>query len=250
MTLKRYDAGRGQFVQAEYQGQMPCFRYDSGSGRWLDAYLTDGLVGYWSMEGVHTDTAAGTVQDASGQGNDGALNGGITTGVSGPVGEGFEGDGVDDYIEISGVEDFSTTNEMTVVAFCKSNTSTWNSSGYIVSRRDQFILHPNVDSKKIRYYFNTQNGYELTDYTVTDITVPHHYGMTYNAGSVRAYIDGAEVSSETMGDDLNSDTGSIKILKDEGRDRYGDAVIDEVRLYNRALSSAEINALYKQGLSP
>lgn len=50
--------------------------------------LHKGLVGHWSMDDRDVDN--GIIRDRSAFDNHGTLNGGIVTGVSSPVGRGFE----------------------------------------------------------------------------------------------------------------------------------------------------------------
>ena len=73
-------------------------------------------------------------------------------------------------------------------------------------------------------------------------------GYTYNGGtSVTIYYDG-QSQTHTLGQALNtilpgSDAADIGKASD-GNDGYFQGLIDDVRVYNRALSAAEVQALY------
>jgi len=88
---------------------------------------------------------------------------------------------------------------------------------------------------------------ENVSYTPSDITNWHHYSISYDAGSLKAYIDGEEVASGTVGDTLSSDTGVVTVGRDDGLVRYGDVLEDDVRIYDRVLSQKEIQRLYNMG---
>ena len=64
-------------------------------------YLTDGLVGYWTMDGSNVNWKTGAVTDSSARGNTGTItNMATSTGVAiGKIGQALKFDGVDDYVK-------------------------------------------------------------------------------------------------------------------------------------------------------
>lgn len=160
-------------------------------------------------------------------------------------------DGNGDYVEASGVRDLANDNALTVCAWAKSSQSTWNDAGCILSRRYQFIIHPQSGEETIRFYVNTENGWQ--DFTAwtpgsgESITDPHHYAITYDGSTATAYVDGESVGSGSPGTSLSSDTGPVYIGADDQADgwtsRHLDGVVDDARIYNRELSSAEMSSL-------
>ena len=86
-------------------------------------------------------------------------------------------------------------------------------------------------------------GYINTSQTVTSqITKAwHHVALTYNKQNIILYVDGVQKDSKAYTTAIGTNATDLKI---------GDKVpgkIDEVRVYNRALSAAEILKLYKGG---
>ena len=80
----------------------------------------------------------------------------------------------------------------------------------------------------------------------------HHAVFTYNSGTVNCYIDGSSVSLTTNGTiptTLTSQDGNLLIGQFAGLSRYWNGKIDEVAIFNRALNTTEIAALY-EGTSP
>ena len=71
----------------------------------------------------------------------------------------------------------------------------------------------------------------------------HHVGVTYNAGTNRLilYMDGTEVDS-TDAEDLNTDSNVY--IGGYGDNHEWRGYIDEVRIYNYALSAAQLGEIY------
>ena len=64
--------------------------------------------------------------------------------------------------------------------------------------------------------------------------------LTYNNGDLRAYLNGSLGANASVGAPISSYTGDTYIGKDDFLARYLDGNVGAVRLYNRALSAAEI----------
>ncbi|MEM6799272.1 MAG: LamG domain-containing protein, partial [Planctomycetota bacterium] len=204
---------------------------------------SDGLVGHWKF-----DETSGTVaEDSSGSGNDGAYTGSPTLGANGVRGYAANLDGAADYVEVTGSDELNLQQSMTVACWAKSDTATWNSSGFFVSKRSQFILHPNAGGTSIQFYVN-DGGWQTALVTPSAIDRWRHYAGVYDhvSGDLKIYIDGQLQATTNLGagTTLSSDTGDLLIGKDESYSRYFDGSLDDVRLYNRALSDSEISELY------
>ena len=75
----------------------------------------------------------------------------------------------------------------------------------------------------------------------------YHAVFTYNSGTVTCYVDGSSVSLTIIGTiptTLTSQDGNLLIGDFAGLSRYWNGQIDEVAIFNRALNSTEIAALY------
>lgn len=152
----------------------------------------------------------------------------------------FTFNGTNNYVLVTSPFDFSTNNQLTASVWARSAVTNWNSLGMLVSKRNQFIIHPS-SGRTVDYYVNTTTGgFQNISHTPTDITTFNNYTMTYNAGSLIAYFNGTQVSSGSVGVTLSSDTGNIEIGKDETLSRYLNGSIACVHLYSRALAPAEV----------
>jgi hypothetical protein len=72
----------------------------------------------------------------------------------------------------------------------------------------------------------------------------HHLAGTYNGSQVKLYVDGVLQDIVDHTGSIDSTTFNVNIGRNsEETDRFYDGVIDEVRIYDRALSQGEIGSL-------
>jgi len=108
-----------------------------------------------------------------------------------------------------------------------------------------------VDTRKLGFNVGGTYGWDVDDITAIDYDTWHHVVIVNDQIETRAYIDGIEEpgaiyagSHLTPSNDLaNMRIGSWN--HSTGREFMG--TLDEVRIYNRALSASEIYKLYKLG---
>ena len=81
--------------------------------------------------------------------------------------------------------------------------------------------------------------------------VTNHWGHlagTYDGATVKLYIDGSLANSMSFsGTNAGMDTTMGAIGQSGLNDRYFQGKIDDVRVYNRALSAGEVKQLYNMG---
>lgn len=205
--------------------------------------ITDGLVLYLDAGFAESYPKGGTTwYDLSGNSNHGTLTNGPT--YSSVNGGGIVFDGSNDYVSAP-TSNFATLNKFTAMVWTKSATSTWNSTGSILSKREQFIIHNNQGTTTINYYVRLSGGWSYVAYTHSNITSWNLYTMTYNAGSIKIYLNGSLVTSGTVGSPILSDTGNVFIGWDDGiSGRYYAGNTGTVLLYTKDLSSTEITQNY------
>ena len=67
-----------------------------------------------------------------------------------------------------------------------------------------------------------------------------HIAVSYDGGAIRLYVNGAQVASVARTGAITTSTNQLQIGGDSIYGQYFNGLIDEVRVYNRALSVAEI----------
>lgn len=213
----------------------------------------ENVVGAWLF-----DEGKGTVaEDISGNELNGTLQGKLNW-VNGKFGKALEFNGTDAFIEVPAHE--NPREQITISLWVKSNTDTWNAHGWFVEKRNAYVLHPNQDTKNVAWAlcnggcWNKPGGWSDGAVGPADITEWHMYTTTYNSdtGKWIIYIDGKEESEMDLNKTpLDADSGPVFIGKDSCcAGRFGNALIDEVAIFNVALEPDDISTLMKRGLAP
>jgi hypothetical protein len=204
------------------------------------------LVGWWKLDDVSGKTAA----DACPRGHQGTLEGGLSfdeSSVPGRVGKALKLDGKAGFVQVTGYKGVTGTRPRTVAAWIKTTTP----RGEIMSwGKDDF-------GKMLIFGFirggigvTPSGGYLYINARVHD-DAWHHVAIVVEEAElpnlhddVRLYKDGVlqEVHDIGLLDLWPIDTGGELDLR-IGRRFNG--LLDDVRLYDRALSEEEIKALSK-----
>ncbi len=206
---------------------------------------SDGLVAHWDFnEGTGT-----TVSDSSGNGNDGTINGASWT--TGKVGSALSFDGVDDYVEIADSDSFDISTQNTFEVWVNLNS---NQGGVILSKwvnaYEDKTLHI-ADNLAIHYALFRGWGTEGIENVAISNTMLtsgawFHIVGTYNGEYQKIYINGMLDSSKSVTGEVWDSDGTFYIgraFRAENLPPFN-GLIDQVRIYNRALSASEILANY------
>jgi len=205
----------------------------------------DGLTHHWTL-----DESSGALIDSAGSQN-GTAVGSPTYATVGVVDNAMGFDGSDDRITISTVSvgaeaTFSVWAKITSSTDCSSNFSammTDDISGengfYLAGGSCNFLCFKGDSSLNNEGVCGTVAG--------LDSYAWHHYVGVSTASGMYVYIDGQLLDSNTGSFTNVGVNGPYEIghARTSGT-RYFTGDLDDVRIYNRALSAAEIEALYQQ----
>jgi len=217
-----------------------------------------GLIGYWTFDSA--DMTGGTVWDRSGQGNHGnAVNISTSTFYTrGKLGQALQFDGVNDYINVPasvGINDLST---LTVCTWLNPSASAVHDS-VLVRKTDgstlgwDFYLYTEVagGGTGLGTLFRGGGGVDYIE-NRTKI-VPHdtwsHVCMVQDgdgSANMKLYVNGATVGISTSGNTGTRVSDASVSLRINSNTK---ASMDDVRVYNRVLSTEEIRRLYNAGTS-
>jgi len=184
-------------------------------------------------------------RDRSGYNNHGAIYG--ATLATGKIGMARSFDGVDDYVDIPDDPSLRVVKGFTVLAWITQESPL--QFGAIILK-NQFGL----DSGLYGFYVN-DGGYPFPQVCFTEATVEwpgstyvgdglyHHIALTWDRSKVKLYVDGAFDSERDAAYRLRAVTQPLYIGRRYLSEYYHKGIIDEVRIYNRALSLDEIRML-------
>lgn len=223
---------------------------------WQDAFcvdLTSGLVAYYPLDGFSTGS---TVPDRSGNGNDGTAQGGVgpTMNNGGQIDEAFDFDGTDDFVDIPDSSDLDGMSDLTVAAWLNYPQLTGNDMVVVGKLEGYELVVDGKDRVGSDLWWAVDNG--DGDWAVNNGGMSlgpdtwHHVALVSdsNADEIRLYHNGMKTLT-------NSGTGSITDNGNNlgiGERPPGSSTptlgkfkgkIDEVRIYDRALTDGEVQAL-------
>jgi len=201
-----------------------------------------GLIGWWSMR----EASGNSVQDVSGSGNNGTLNGSIVDGTTWATGKNSNPalyfNGTNNYL--------STVNSSFSYDAGSYSVSMWFKSPNSPNSSDGKMIATNNNRSELQY-FNGQlrvcNGVVpcVAGGPLINDNAWHFAAVTGSGGVTRVYLDGGmnPIFSLNNGGAINGG-GTVRIGSGFPSGYLFNGTLDDVRFYNRALSSAEILALY------
>ena len=194
------------------------------------------------VAGYNFDEATGTsVVDASGNGNTGTLAG-PTRSAAGHAGGALSFDGVNDQVNIPDAGSLDLTTGMTLEAWINPSASgTWRS--ILLKERPAglaYALYATDVNAPMGVVF-TSNEFETRGPSFPN-NAWTHLATTYDGSTLRQYINGAQVSSRSVTGPMIVTSGALRIGGNAIWDEFFAGRIDDVRVYNRALTAAEVLA--------
>ncbi|PJA92463.1 MAG: hypothetical protein CO133_03080, partial [Candidatus Komeilibacteria bacterium CG_4_9_14_3_um_filter_37_5] len=219
-------------------------------------WLSDGLVGYWKMDESSwtNDCSTATVLDSSGNSNTGTscpASTGPTGGAVGKFGKGGSFDGSstnDDYLTVSGVD--------SMILGAKGTISAW---AYPTATGANRYVFQSVGTGTNRFYiqydgsnFHVARGNPSGTVTLLSsapLATWYHLTLTWDESRLYGYLNGQLIGSATYTNSGTTGSGSLIGAQGGGSKTFPGA-IDEVRVYNRTLTAAEVAKLYEWAPGP
>jgi hypothetical protein len=215
--------------------------------------LSNGLVGYWTFDGKNTNWNTGTTADVSGQGNTGTLvaMSTSTSGTIGKIGQAFSFDGAASYI----AEPNSSLNvgaTFTMTGWMKVNRA--RSDFHVILSKGpkttgHYEIYIAVTTGELRFFSpDLANSDVGSGYTIDDGKW-HHVAISYNGSTMTFYVDGSQVATQVVSGTISNQTALLDIGKEAAVEspKFFSGSLDDLRIYNRALSPTEIQQLYQAG---
>ncbi len=221
--------------------------------------LDSGLVGYWTMDGKDINWTTLAMTDKSGNGNTGTLVslGKTTAPVVGKLGQALKFNGNSGKLVISSNDIFNPkVGNATYSVWVKTPAGSSNYQA-IIAKASQYIgfrILTGTSDNSVYLSFESaldtySNGLVTLNKSFRDNRWHNLSIVLDRTDKIYVYLDGSVAGNLTLGNLANNsitDPGSLNIGYTSANS-YFSGSIDDVRIYNRALSASEIKQLYNMG---
>ena len=216
--------------------------------------LSDNLVGYWKMNDNASNT---TVVDSSGKGNNGTARRNTSAlSTTGKVNGALSFNGSSDYVSCGSNSSLNLIDAISVGVWVKFDTLSFDQG--IVDKGDSptdgvirlWLWHGNNEvffdapEGAVRINGAPSGGFSTGRW--------YHIVASYNrnggSNNLNLYIDGVKVASLTKTAAMGTNSHNLTIgARRQGKSEFFDGAIDNVMIFNKALSQQEIDTLYNGG---
>jgi len=206
------------------------------------------LVAYWTFDEGSGDIA----YDSSGNNNNGTINGAEWD--AGKYGNALLFNAQDNYVEIPTSESLEITPNVTIAAWINwidagdtwlaimangQQNGPWENYGLFVNRTGRYL-----------YFTLSLDGGHVTNSAPNNVIEPDewlHACATWDGSTARIYVNGEMVFEQAQTGELVPPGLPLRIGHRNGSAHYFSGIIDEVRIYNHALTEIEILAAMEGG---
>lgn len=140
---------------------------------------------------------------------------------------------------------FDITAAITVTAWIKveSFTRTWQA---ILTKGDNsWRLHRQSNSNGVTFHLSGVTGGSPGSAGNVNDGAWHHVGGTYDGSTIKVWVDGVALISQAASGSINLGNHLVNIAQNaQQASRWFDGLIDDARVYNRALSDAEMETVF------
>ena len=193
----------------------------------------EGLVAHYTFD----EGSGAALKDVSGNGHDGQITG--ATYVESPRGHALQFDGVDDYVYLGEASMLNLTGDLTIEVWLRATDISGrnrliigDAAGLTVNRN--FSLR--IDKQRLRFEYGEGHDYGMF---LADESFPtgewHHLAIVCEFPRYFFYFDGKKIKSGALAFPITPTQGGQRLLGGWGHGRFK-GEIDEIRVYNKALS--------------
>jgi len=177
-----------------------------------------------------------------------STNNGVITGaqwVTGVEGSALKFNGVSDYVIIPNASNLNPTQEITIMAWAKTLE---NKTAKIVQKGDWDgfgIYQDKWNGWKcgIRLETNTSHSIYWND-GIPMYNEWYLVALTYDGENMKLFVNGQLKNSKAVSGNLKINSRDFSIGSDNGSQKFFNGSIDDVRIYGKALSQAEIQYIF------
>ncbi|HMF96645.1 MAG TPA: LamG-like jellyroll fold domain-containing protein [Vicinamibacterales bacterium] len=196
-----------------------------------------GLVAAYSFN----EGSGVTTKDSSGQGNTGTLSN-ATWNAGGRFGSALSFNGTSAWVTVADSASLDLTTGMTLEAWVRPTSgSGWRSA--ILKEAPGGLgwsLYTANNGSRPVGYAHVNADVPVTGTAAVPLNAWTHLALTFDGAALRLYVNGTLVSTTELNGAMVTTTGALRIGGNSVWGEYFKGMIDEVRIYSRALAPAEI----------
>jgi hypothetical protein len=197
----------------------------------------NGLVGAWSFD----EASGATVADASGAGNAGTITG--ATRVAGKYGGALSFNGSSDLVRVPDAASLHLGSALTMEAWVRPTAlgSVWRT--VLMKQRGTnlgYALYGNDNGTLPTAHLFTTSDLGTRGTSALPLDTWSFLAATWDGTTARLYVNGTEVASRAVGGTIASTADPLTMGGNGVWGEWFQGQLDNVRLYNRALSASEV----------
>jgi len=208
------------------------------------------LVAWWNFD---NEPVANQFRDISGGGNTGTCTGLAcptpVDGVPGTRGTALSFDGVDDFVSVPHSASLNITGAITIGVWVK-RTGTPSAFAGIVAKEntDLGVGYGIIYAGTANPAYRSRIGglWRSLIFAEFPLNTWRYVVATYDGSFMRVYLDGIFSVSQAASGSIATNTFPLSIGRQERAGSFFAGLIDDVRIYSRALTASEIQTLYAQ----
>ena len=204
------------------------------------------LIGWWRLD----ESSGLTASDSSGNGNDGTLTmmNPAQSWVTGTISGGLDFDGTNDYVDCGNDSSLDITDEITLAAWINmASRPTNNHWSDVLWKEDAYSLYLTGESDTetvLSAYFVLNTG-TIDTWKDASILLPLsswvHVAVTFDGTDAKGYVNGVYDFTKNKAGTIVTTTHPFTFGRSD--DQYFKGIVDDARIYNRALEPEEIAEL-------
>jgi hypothetical protein len=205
-------------------------------------------VGIWTFD----DGSGKVAKDSSGNGNDGNFVK-EPKWVNGKFGKALDFNGVGDYVDCGNAKSFELTDAITIVAWMNPSDQAFAHQDFVGKPLSYILGHMDPPGPTLRCYINN-GGWVGADFSkpfADFVGKWTHFAFTFDSSKIKIYVNGSLDKEVSTGGKMVVNQNHVVIANSAeapGLSAFFKGIIDEVAIFNVALSESDIKDIMNNGI--